>query len=493
MSPSNLSRRMFLRAAGSAVAAALVSACQPKVVEVEKEVTRVLKEVVKETVVVQGESKVVEKVVEVEKEVYQKGAKRPYTIVFWRHQYAPTDEFLEQVLFEEYKELEPGIDFDYFVARDAEFQEKSMPAIVAGGGPLLLEVMSAEWLIRMDKAGALATVNYEFWSGKEAFESYFVADWVRASRQILGRDEDKWIVQGPGLTPGGIYINTKLAEEDGFDWQKYQQESIAYEDIGPEFSVMTKFDDKGDITRDGFLLQHGYGASRIFGYWYGYFYNLGGQLLSGDNKQYLLNTDEGYEAMQWMYDLVFVHKASKLRPGVKESGSGLLPKHETAATPYLGYWAFGTFKSVDPEGDGNYRVLMEMKAKDKPLQIRATPNRGAAVNARFPMDEQYEGWKFLKFLSDNGNRISGAAGVDEFVRSDYPEWSELKERLDSDVYARNAQSLVPYVPSAAETLTVAKRDDGFLRAFEDMMFNDVPVKAAVDRWNDEMNEALKDL
>lgn len=197
--------------------------------------------------------------------------------------------------------------------------------------------------------------------------------------------------------------------------------------------------------------------------------------------------------MQWLYDLVFVHKASKLRPGVKESGSGLLPKHETAATPYLGYWAFGTFGSVDPEGIANYRVLMEMKARDKPLQIRATPNRGAAVNARFPIEEQYEGWKFLKFLSDNGHRISGAAGVDEFVRSDYAEWTELKERLDSDVYARNAQGLVPYVPSEAETLTVAKRDDGFLRAFEDMMFSGMSPKDAVDRWNGEMNQALSDL
>jgi len=437
-------------------------------VEVEKEVTKVV-------------------------EVERKGAKRPYTIVFWRHQYQPTDDFLQNVLFKEYEELEPGISFDYFVARDAEFQEKSMPAIVAGGGPLVMEVMSAEWLMRMDKAGALATVNYELWGGKEAFEKYFVTSWIMASRQLLGRDEDKWIVQGPGLTPGGIYINTQFAEEDGFDWKKYQQESIAYEDIGPEFSVMTKFDDKGEITRDGFLIQHGYGPARVFGYWYGYFYNLGGKLLSDDNKRYQLNSPEGYQAMQWLYDLVFKYKVSKLRPGVKESGSGILPKGETAATPYLGYWAFGTFKSIDPEGIANYRVLMQPKAKDKPLKIYSTPGRGAAVNARFPLEEQYEGWKFLKFLSDNGHRISGAAGVDEFVRSDYPDWVELKERLDSDVYLRNAEGLVPYVPSSAEILTVAKRDDGFLRAFEDMMFTGMSVKDVIDRWNEEMDEALADL
>ena len=63
MSQKQLSRRMFLRGASVTAVAALVAACQPKVVEVEKEVTRVVKEVVKETVVVAGTPKVVEKVV----------------------------------------------------------------------------------------------------------------------------------------------------------------------------------------------------------------------------------------------------------------------------------------------------------------------------------------------------------------------------------------------------------------------------------------------
>ena len=58
-----LSRRKFLRGAAMAAAGAAAAACQPKTVIVEKEVkvTEVVKEVVKETVVVEGESKVVEK------------------------------------------------------------------------------------------------------------------------------------------------------------------------------------------------------------------------------------------------------------------------------------------------------------------------------------------------------------------------------------------------------------------------------------------------
>lgn len=58
-----LNRRDFLRMAALAAAGGAVVACQPQTVIVEKEVkvTEIVKEVVKETVVVEGESKIVEK------------------------------------------------------------------------------------------------------------------------------------------------------------------------------------------------------------------------------------------------------------------------------------------------------------------------------------------------------------------------------------------------------------------------------------------------
>jgi peptide/nickel transport system substrate-binding protein len=63
MNEKELSRRDFLRAAALGAAGIAAAACQPQTVIVEKEVkvTEIVKEVVKETVVVEGESKVVEK------------------------------------------------------------------------------------------------------------------------------------------------------------------------------------------------------------------------------------------------------------------------------------------------------------------------------------------------------------------------------------------------------------------------------------------------
>ena len=56
----SLCRREFMRSAGLAVSGALLAACQPKVVEVEKivketvEVEKVVEKIIKETVIVKG-------------------------------------------------------------------------------------------------------------------------------------------------------------------------------------------------------------------------------------------------------------------------------------------------------------------------------------------------------------------------------------------------------------------------------------------------------
>ena len=59
-----MNRRSFLRAAAVALGGSALAACQPSVVEVEKEVTRIVEEIVKEEVIVEGTPQVVEKVVE---------------------------------------------------------------------------------------------------------------------------------------------------------------------------------------------------------------------------------------------------------------------------------------------------------------------------------------------------------------------------------------------------------------------------------------------
>ena len=65
MTMEELTRRDFLRLSAATVSGVLLAACQPKIVEVTKIVEKPVEKIVKETVIVAGTPKVVEKVITV--------------------------------------------------------------------------------------------------------------------------------------------------------------------------------------------------------------------------------------------------------------------------------------------------------------------------------------------------------------------------------------------------------------------------------------------
>ena len=56
-----------------------------------------------------------------------------------------------------------------------------------------------------------------------------------------------------------------------------------------------------------------------------------------------------------------------------------------------------------------------------------------------------------------------------------------------------AKEATPLVKPEAEILTGVQRSQGFLRAFEAVMFNKGDIKAEFDKWNQEVQEAIKEL
>ena len=141
MALKNLSRRAFLRNASVVGSAALLSACDPKVVEkvvkqtvvVEKEVVKeVPKEVtVKETVIVAGTPKTVEKVV-----TATPSPKLAANIVLWTYPFTENDAEivfapLNALFNQEFPEVTVEVDVQPWNGR----REKLYAAFAAGGGP----------------------------------------------------------------------------------------------------------------------------------------------------------------------------------------------------------------------------------------------------------------------------------------------------------------------------------------------------------------------
>jgi len=136
-----LSRRRFLRLAGGATAGVVLAACAPKVVE--KEVTKVVKEVVKETVVVEGTPKVVEKeVTRVVKEtvVVEPTPKAPAEPVELTMVLTNKPEDMEANLVP-FHETHPNIKVKIIAANWEEFDDKVALLVAGGDAPALFSSM----------------------------------------------------------------------------------------------------------------------------------------------------------------------------------------------------------------------------------------------------------------------------------------------------------------------------------------------------------------
>lgn len=133
---SKLTRRSLLKGAMVGAASTVLAACQPKVVEkiVEKEVTKIVEvqqevtKVVKETVVVEGTPKVIEKVVKV-----TEAPKDPVTVQFM---IKPSVSYEEMIgaLMPVFQAKYPHVSVELISADWDEFEPKLM-TMIAGGSP----------------------------------------------------------------------------------------------------------------------------------------------------------------------------------------------------------------------------------------------------------------------------------------------------------------------------------------------------------------------
>ena len=158
-----MSRRAFLRAFGAGAAAAALGACAPKTVLVEKEVTREIEKVVRETVVVEGTPVEVTKVVketvvvkeEVEKEVTRVVAPEPETgeIVFWSW-----DESTNQPLVDGFQEKFPGFTVTHELTQN--YYDTFLASLVAGAGLPDCAWCDAHAYQKFARTGQLITIAF---------------------------------------------------------------------------------------------------------------------------------------------------------------------------------------------------------------------------------------------------------------------------------------------------------------------------------------------
>jgi ABC-type glycerol-3-phosphate transport system substrate-binding protein len=241
-----LSRRDFLRMAGSLAAGAALAACQPKTVivekEVEKEVTRVVQETVKETVVIEGTPKVVEKeVTKVVKEVVTATpapveAKTLEWWVNWGGIWGKACENIAQM----YMFGRPNVQVN--VLKASASLEKLLTAVAGGTAP---DVMTSIWTADLAMRGAVLPLEDMMDATGFDRDNFYEAQWIRSSW-------DGKIYGVPGVESAfivGLGWNKDLFAKAGLDPEKGP---ATWEELRSFSDAMTERDDAGNVTVMGF-------------------------------------------------------------------------------------------------------------------------------------------------------------------------------------------------------------------------------------------------
>jgi ABC-type glycerol-3-phosphate transport system substrate-binding protein len=411
----------------------------------------------------------------------------PVKLKFWRHQYDPTDKAYKEIIFPDVLS-KLNLEVDYQVQRDDDYKTKMLPQLASGTGPDIFEATEA-FRLKFAKAGVYAPVDYGAWGGKDKWDGFWEKGVVDALK-VDGKDFNvplEW-----SAIPVNLFVNGAHAEAAGIggDIAKYQQTPITWADLGPWAAKMSVKDGSGTMTRDGFMIQHGYGPDRSYAFWEPYFLQSGGKLISEDGKTSLLNSEQGVAAMQNLVDYI-AKGASMLRPQDKESGSAKLAKEETSSTTAMSQWAYGTFKQLSPDKWQNIKSLLAPQVNpSKPLYFSG-PGWTAGVFAK--SQQMGNAFKLLQYVAE----VHGSDLFDSGIVTPVVGWTDkypgLKKLPDADVWTKLSKEAVPRVSSEAELLTGVQRSEGYQRAFETIMFNKGEIKAELDKWNKDVQEALSNL
>ena len=185
---NRVSRRQLLRWAGLGTAGVLLAACQPQIVEVEKEVTKivekVVKEVVKETIIVAGTPQVVEKeVTKIVKEVVKEvvtptpappGKKHLTFSIGWGGEYGTMNQGFAKL----YMDRNPNVKVEALVSQDVE----ALIVALAGGNPPDVFHTHCGWLLGVYMQRAIVLLD-AFVDASDVInqDSYRQSDWFATS------------------------------------------------------------------------------------------------------------------------------------------------------------------------------------------------------------------------------------------------------------------------------------------------------------------------
>ncbi len=366
-------------------------------------------------------------------------AQEPVTLEFWGGWTGP-DGTIMQELVDEYNAANPGVQVNLSVQQWSPLFDQFIAAGSAQQAPDIMSMHPQE-IAQFVELGLIEPVT-ELVATSEVYteDAYLPKAWELQfyNDTMYGLPFD--------LGVHGVYYNVDLFEAAGIEEFPTNQEEML------EAMRLLTLDADGNHPGDeGFdpenIVQYAINMHtnhHAFYQWYALYNQLGGELLSEDGTQCVMDTDKATQAWQWLQDLVYVHYAAPQgqtdyardfltgRTAMLVDGPWQIPAMEAAAEESGFNWATAGYPTIFDEpatwGSGHTFTLPVYGDPDK---------REAAVD-------------FIEWLGSNS--LGWLASGQLPVRHDVIESEGYGELVGRDAFVETLQyqELLPNIPKFNE-------------------------------------------
>ncbi|HZJ08545.1 MAG TPA: extracellular solute-binding protein [Trueperaceae bacterium] len=210
---------------------------------------------------------------------------------------SPTGEEYARYMSEQFMELHPNVTVHYELVPNAGFGEKVTTAIFAGNPPDVLKDLN--WNPDWAREGLLEPIDdYLTEADRADFLGYALEKGnVDGQHYIWPWNNSN---NGMGST---MILNTALFEEAGVELPALPERSWTIEEFMDAAEQLT-MDRDGDGTTDVYAITF---AARDTENMLSWLFRFGAQLINDEGTEFVLNSEEGVRALQFVVDLIYEH------------------------------------------------------------------------------------------------------------------------------------------------------------------------------------------
>lgn len=375
------------------------------------------------------------------------------TLKYWRYQNTPAVK-LNQLSIKKFEEQYPNIKVEMFVATSTpDLHEKMLIAFAGGGGPDLFNMEGGQFS-QYISYGLVVPIELDVF-GVRTYEE-LIEELATDIAQGLGgwKYEDKYYGLTTEISKYATAINTKHFKEAGLDPDK--DYPITWEKLAEIGQKLVRME-RGEIVREAYALTtYPVTFNLVF---QGMLRQLGGDVVSPDGKESIINSEAGVKVLQTLYDFMYKYKITAVPSQLNLQGPGF----ETGATSIVtdvGPW-YEAFLKDNAPGIYPYIQFKPFPRFENGKDIGA-PSYGYALQVSSNSKYQRESWELAKIL------VIGTAGerreIGLFVPDEWPWPTEIStgglgiipKAINDIVFEAATKTLMDKV-DPKETLNAAKK------------------------------------